>query len=196
MTDVTPIKAPIQQEQVAYRMPVSENLMNQMGESINYALKAAAFLGQAIHLALTEIQFAAIAGFDPLLPESEKPWVIMKGQSIVGSDYYSLTGIATLPNALSNEAFLGQLNSGSMLQSESSQNKNHNHPITQKYVSTGGNPTYQGKSLTGRLDYSEDGEQNYGTVTVTGGITNITPEGGSVAKPNTVRINIFLKINN
>ena len=189
MTDITPLKAPIQSEQVAYRMPVSENLMNQIGESINYTLKATSFLGQIFYAALTEEQFAAIIGYDPLLPENEKPWVIMKGQSIVGSDYYSLTSIATLPNAQANGAFLGQLNSGSMLQYESSKNAAHDH----------GGDTYTrvydvNSNETGFITDTTSSFQAH-TVNGGGGKGLYIENDGDVAQPNTVRVNIFLKIN-
>jgi hypothetical protein len=188
MTDVTPLKAPIQSEQVAYRMPVSENLMNQIGESINYALKATSFLGQIFYAALTEEQFAAIIGYDPLLPENEKPWVIMKGQSIVGSDYYSLTSIATLPNAQGNGAFLGQISSGPILQYESSKNTAHDHGGEALFR------TFDGGSIEGGW-VRTDGVNYLANTSLAGNQGTAILNNGDVGQPNAVRVNIFLKIN-
>lgn len=164
-------------------------------------------LGDVKYSALTEAQFAELKGYvivdggNPV-PESQKKWVLWKGQSIVGSDYSNLTGKNSIPNLVSNEAHLAQtVNDSQLLSYQENQNKSHAH-----YVANGdtvsSNSTTTDVSPANSLVFdalNEGGEsRNYrfkGTSTVPNrGLTSSS--GGAVARPNRVMVNIFIKINN
>ena len=89
MNDITASANKIQSEATAARAAVSETLMTQLGSGINYAIENAQPVGSIIHSMLTEAQFQAIIGIK---------WVLMDGQSVVGSDYETITGDSSIPD--------------------------------------------------------------------------------------------------
>lgn len=168
MAALPQVKNDIYAEETSYRASVSENTMQKIGASINWINhNAGEHIGDIISSCLTLVQFQAVRN---------NSWVLMDGSSIAGSDLAVLTSITTLPNMVSNEAFLGQKNAQSMFAYEASQNKAHTHSVEYIDAGSGGVAQYQSGS--------------YGFFSTTGS------EGGTVARPNTYRVNFFIKINN
>jgi hypothetical protein len=191
MAILTPAREEIYAEETAYKASISELTMQKMGASINYILQNGnSQIGDIVHSALTEAQFQALRGNN---------WVLMSGQSIVGSDLAILTGITTLPDAATNGAFIGQ-QTGTMLDYEDSENKSHSHRM---FSGLSGDTSYPLSSYPDlyacQNRFSGSDSFNY---IMTGNSTNTAPtkgksglDGETAAQPNTVRANIFIKIN-
>lgn len=180
MGEITASANKIYEEEVSYKSAVSEATFTKMGGAINYIISNASdYVGQVECTMLTESQFATIKDYDHTESDlTVKKWVRINGQNITGSDYATLTGITTLPSAVSNEAFPGQTNSEANIGNyEANQNKSHSHSYT--VVS----------ATTGTAGGSSGNPYDATTSTSTG------PEGGAVARPNTFRVNYFLRIN-
>lgn len=185
MTDVSPVKNVIQSEEIASRKAVAESLLTRLAETNNYmALNAIEVLGEVKSCYLTEAQFAAQKGYDYTLGFESRKWAIMSGQSISGSEYTTLTGVATLPDMTTTGRFLGQKRAGDSLgQVETNQNLSHNHSVTlTKSGSVPEAPTFR---------YEASAGYTAGSTTHTS-----TSSGGDQAKPETLRLNFFIKINN
>lgn len=162
---------------------VSQDLIMRMMQTMVYLKQNSMhIIGETKNSFDTEEQFAAKMGYDHTLPEHEKKWVLIKGQSIAGSKYATQKNIITLPNLVGNAAYLGQAKTeGEILNYEASQNKAHTHPVKYKATSAYQNSQVVGQAIGSSGSYS-------------GGIWTEN-SGGDVAKPNTVRSNVFLKIN-
>lgn len=168
MAALPQVKNDIFAEETSYRASVSENTMQKIGSSLNWINhNAGDIIGEIKASCLTLAQFQAL---------KNNTWVLMDGSSIAGSDLAVLTGITTLPNMVSNEAFLGQKNAQAMFAYEASQNKAHVHSAI--YIDYGSSGV------------DSDASGSYGLFTTTGS------EGGTVSRPNTYRVNFFIKINN
>lgn len=181
----------IQEEDVASSASASEALLKKVGGAINYIIQNSLdFVGKVETTMLTEAQFAATKGYDHTQPEPLKKWVLMKGQSIAGSKFAEITGKTTLPNAVSTGAFIGQASSDAQLLTyQESRNRLHGHTVGY-YTDSG--PYDPGNS--GGF-YSTSGHTRRTRREWDTGAYYLTPEGGLSAQPNTVRGNIFLKIN-
>lgn len=173
MTLLAQAKNDITVEETAYRSSISEATMQRIGSSINWInANAGTHLGDIISSALTLSQFQALRGTQ---------WVLMDGADITGTDFANLTGITTLPNMVANEAFLGQRNAQAIGAYEANQNQSHSHTTSmQLYESSGGSARASGT----------DSPTGGGTAA---GSTNNS--GGTVARPNTYRVNFFIKVN-
>ena len=121
----------IHEEDIAANGTVSEGFFKKLAATMNGVVDNYMWhLGSKQESVLTEAQFAALNGYDVNLPEEQKRWVLMKGQSIVGSALHALTGITTLPNAVANGAHSEQAKAGAAtLQYFASQNKAHSHGL-------------------------------------------------------------------
>lgn len=175
MTLIPAERKEIHVEETSYKASISELTAQKIGASVNWVLaNTSTQIGDIVPSALTQAQFQTLRGNN---------WVLMSGQSISGSDLAILTGITSLPNMVGNEAFLGQKNAQSMFAYEASQNKSHNHNVT-------GNSAISHQFL----DYMNTGYTR--DILYPGAaVFTSTSEGGAVARPNTVRVNFFIKIN-
>ena len=177
MTAVTAQLNTMQIEECKFEASVSEAVMTRMAAVVNYlAQNAIDTLGTVIQSALTEAQFATLKGYDHTAPYATRKWVLMTGASISGSDFANLTGITSFPDAVTNGAFLGQKKpSHSMTEYQTNQNQSHTHTsaaLTSQSIQEGGSGnTSLGLGSTGS-------------------------SGGDEARPNNIRVNIFIKINN
>jgi len=182
---LTPQRREIYEEETSYKASISETFVQKMGATLNWVLaNSSTQLGDIIHSGLTEAQFQALRGNN---------WVLMNGQSIVGSDFAILTGITTLPDATTGGAFIGQ-QTGTLLDYEDSENKSHSH-IMFKSTSSRADLTTSTQTVAnnalGTYDYfmvadATSREPDLGRSGLTG---------ETAAQPNTVRANIFIKIN-
>jgi hypothetical protein len=206
MTDVTDSRSFIQVEEVDANSATSEGTLAKIAGAINHILhNASDFLGQVVQVGLTEAQFATLKGYDHTEPVTTRRWALMTGQSIAGSDYAILTGITTLPDATSNGGhFLGQAPTPTtgILNTETSRNKTIVHRTVDGGIG----------SHTGLIIKSFDGgswnaiDASYGhamdEATVTGehsinrsAAASFDVNAGSTARPETIRVNTFIKIN-
>lgn len=184
----------IQEEDVASSSSASEALLKKIGGAVNYLIQNSLdYVGKFEATGLTEAQFATLKGYDHTAPEPLKKWVLLKGQSIAGSKYAEITGKTTLPNAVSTGAFPGQASSkAQLLTYEESQNKAHNHSISFKEGHEGYGNVVEATAISPlkSVKYYVKGWFAWATSAY-----SMSTEGGAVARPNTVRINWFLKIN-
>lgn len=190
MADIPASLQKIQIEEVGYRAAVSEATFNKMGASINAIVDDGIEpIGTVVQSILTESQFQAIKG---------NKWVRMSGQSIVGSDLNALTSITSLPNMIGNEAFIGQAGSeGSLGNFEASQNKSHNHNIQYKSRADESGPSViSARSELNNLNTNPNDGLARPFVSWDTSVYQMDNEGGTVARPNTYRMNFFIKINN
>lgn len=170
-------------EDIAANGSLSEGLLVKIGATLNSVIDNHLWqIGDVRVSALTEAQFAAANGYDIGLPMEQRRWVRIEGQSISGSAFSALTGINSLPNALANGAHLEQTKNASILQYFVNQNKDHNHGVG-IYPSQ-----YQGQ-YNGILAQNTLNPARSGT-------RSSDNEGGDVARPNSVTVNFFIKINN
>lgn len=183
----------IQEEDVASSSSASEALLKKIGGAVNYLIQNSLdYVGKFESTGLTEAQFATLKGYDHTQPEPLKKWVLLKGQSIAGSKYAEITGKTTLPNAVSTGAFPGQASSeAQLLTYEESQNKAHNHSISFKESQEG----YAHTEATAISLLKSAQKYVKGWFAWATSAYSMSTEGGAVARPNTVRINWFLKIN-
>jgi hypothetical protein len=91
MTDITAQLIKIQSEEVDYRSAVSEGTMTRIGAAINWIVEnTSQHVGDVQASMLTEAQFQA---------KRNTTWVLMDGRDVTGSDYATLTGNSTIPDA-------------------------------------------------------------------------------------------------
>lgn len=187
MTAITPVLATIQIEETKYGASISEYTSTKIGGAINYINENAIEpIGTVLDSFLTETQFQALKG---------NKWVLMEGQSIAGSDLAVLTGITTLPDAVTNRAFTSQsLNDGELSTYVSAQNLAHTHFIANS--DSLGEFDFGTLGATNRLarTSTNGGYGLQGSATASNvGLTS--SNGGSELRPNTIRVNKFVKIN-
>ena len=184
----------IQEEDVASSASASEALLKKVGGAINYLIQNSLdFVGKVETTMLTEAQFAATKGYDHTQPEPLKKWVLMKGQSIAGSKFAEITGKTALPNAVTTGAFIGQAESDAqILTYQESQNKAHSHSIS-FYEGGDGYAGAYGNVAMSLFKAIYNKVKSWATWSTN--VYSMSTEGGAVARPNTVRGNIFLKIN-
>jgi hypothetical protein len=190
MAEVNAIKHTFYDEDVRQDKAVSEATQSKLAESLAWIMQNSSdIIGQKIDVALTEAQFATLKGYSLIdglgspIPEASKKWVLLKGQSITGSDYANLTGVNTLPDMVTTEAHVAQaLNDAALLSYQENQNKSHTHGIkvSNKAYTSGGTSVGNG-IISISEGYSNSGQ--------------IANEGGAVARPNRVMLNTFIKIN-
>lgn len=178
----------LQEEDFAAGKAVSESNFATMAKITQWVKENFGdFIGKVQYAALTEAQFAAKKGYEIAgVAEADKKWVIMKGQSIVGSQYATETGITTLPDALGNGAHFAQMRAGnSMLEYQANQNQAHTHNVTHTTdrIAEGG----------GTYDFEEGTSFGDSVSNVT---KSTTSSGDSEARPNRVLLNVFIMINN
>ncbi|MDD3412461.1 MAG: hypothetical protein PHY47_00510 [Lachnospiraceae bacterium] len=126
---------------------------------------------------LTLEQFAA---------ESPGQWMLMNGQSCVGTRYQQITGNSNVPNASTEGTFLRQAKAGRALGSyEADENKSHNHPNSYFYF--GNNPG----GLSGAYASYGSGANTNATHAV---YINSTNSGGNESRPKNVAVNFFIKV--
>ena len=189
-------------EDIAANGSLSEGLLAKIGSTLNSVIDNHLWqLGDVRPSVLTEAQFAAQNGYDIGLPMAQRRWVRIEGQSISGSALSALTGITSLPNALAYGAHLEQTKSSSILQYFSNQNKSHSHYremlIDNTWYNNGGwaypPPTF------GDWAYQQGGFNTSSAIWQNRGMSpqdRLSYDGGDVARPNSITVNFFLKINN
>ena len=193
MSQVTSELKKIYEEDVSANGSVSEEFFLKLAASMNWLIENAGdYVGKVEMTPLSEAQFAALKGYSTSASEYLKKWVLMKGQSISGSKYHSLYGVASLPNMVDNGAHPEQAKAGaSTLAYFASQNKSHGHALmyTRDTGNYGGLSAYSTSNLTSASKMTAKSyEQASGTYGITG-------EGADVARPNSITLNFFLKIN-
>lgn len=192
-------------EDIAANNSISEGLLVKLGSTLNSVIDNHLWqLGDVRPSALTETQFAAQNGYSLELPMAQRRWVRIEGQSVDGSAFTALTGIKTLPNALAYGAHLEQVKSiDSLLQYFASQNKAHTHVREiysfSNYNSNGALVGLHDSALPANTDWSVSSGPPFAPRWINRGVGSydrLTYEGGSVARPNSVTVNFFIKINN
>ena len=191
-------------EDIAANGSLSEGLLAKIGSTLNSVIDNHLWqLGDVRASALTEAQFAAQNGYDIGLPMAQRRWVRIEGQSISGSAFSALTGITSLPNALAYGAHLEQTKSASVLQYFTNQNKAHTHVREiysfSSYNSNGDMKGLSDSNLPLNADWSVSSGPPYYPRWINRGVGSydrLTYEGGDVARPNSITVNFFLKINN
>lgn len=168
----------ITEEETAFKAAISQATAQRLGGAINGLLdNAAPKLGDVVMSMLTQAQFQA---------ERDATWVLMTGQNIAGSDLNILTGITTLPDMVSNKAFVRQAaNDGTIGDFENEEVGSHDHALTP----TG--DTFQGiRPGSAGVNRLDDGTLLEGSFTRTGLNT------GTENRPVNYQMNYFIKINN
>jgi hypothetical protein len=91
MADLPSIATYMQVEEVDERAPVSESMLQKLGQSINYILDQADFqaVGSIDMSDLTEAQYQAQRGTG---------WILADGRNVAGSKYGTITGNTTVPD--------------------------------------------------------------------------------------------------
>lgn len=187
-------------EDIAANGSLSEGLLAKIGSTLNSVIDNHLWqLGDVRASALTEAQFAAQNGYDIGLPMAQRRWVRIEGQSISGSAFSALTGITSLPNALAYGAHLEQTKSSSILQYFSNQNKSHTH--FREMLCTTSQDYNEGLAYNDASLYafSNGGYSPSGARWLNRGVgpnDRQSYEGGDVARPNSITVNFFIKINN
>lgn len=171
----------IMDEDIDQDSSISEDLLLKLCGVVNWIVdNAGDYVGKIEACALTEAQFAVKKNYSALADEWQKKWVLINGQSIAGSKFSADTGINVLPASVANGAHLEQLKpGGSMLGYLANQNKAHTHNIEHQTNNAYG-PANGGGFLA-------DGDWHYDSAT--------SSNGGDVARPNSITVNFFLKIN-
>lgn len=206
MTKIAGRNIDLQLENFLANRAVSEAMLEPLAALVQWVKENSAdYIGQFEFTALTEAQFSSLKGYSIFdessnpIPEAQKKWVLLKGQSIVGSEYATLTGKATLPNLRGNEAHLAQaLNEASLLTYQENQNRAHRHFIANTDVpyNDASGTLNNARSLSTRFSNFENIiSYLFGSAT-NPTVARTSSEGGAVARPNRVMANIFLKINN
>lgn len=92
MANLPSIKKKIQVEEVQFRAPMSESMIQKIGGSINWILDNAqgVAIGSFDGSFLSEAQYQAINGAG---------FIIADGRNVVGSAYNAITGFTTVPDA-------------------------------------------------------------------------------------------------
>jgi hypothetical protein len=91
MTDIVAQLTKIQSEETDYRSAISEGTMTRIGAAINWIIEnTSQHVGDVQASMLTEAQFQA---------KRNTTWVLMDGRDVTGSDYATLTGNSTIPDA-------------------------------------------------------------------------------------------------
>lgn len=191
MTDVTSAKKKIQVEEVDYRSAVSESTFTKMAGSVNWIIDNSTFaLGTIVASMLTLAQFQS---------ELNSTWVLMNGDSVVGSDYETLTGNSNVPDMFTDERFLRQAtNDGALGATQVSANLSHTHLQNEgANISTFGTvPMKYQSGGSGSQTYTEPG---FGSSTPgSDRVLQTVPtnsSGGSESRPNNMQVNHFIKIN-
>lgn len=127
--------------------------------------------------------------------ENSGNWVRLEGQSISGSDLDTKFGIASLPDAVSNGAFIRQVggNSGSLRVFQDDQNESHNHNL--------GMDTFGVASSAVGLKAAGGGIVGFGTgLAIEYRTTNaeseamIQPSGGNETRPKNIALNFYCMV--
>ena len=185
----------IYEEDVSANGSVSEAFFLKLAASMNWLIENAGdYVGKVEMTPLSEAQFAAIKGYSTSASEYLKKWVLIRGQSISGSKYHSLYGVSSLPNMVDNGAHPEQAKAGaSTLAYFASQNKSHGHALmyTRDTGNYGGGVTpYSFSPLS-----SAASKLSYKSYEQASGTYGVAAEGADVARPNSITLNFFLKIN-
>lgn len=165
----------IQVEEVSYKKAVSEAVMSKMAGSVNGLQQLGSEpVGTVVQSILT------VAQFNSIRPASA--WVRMEGQSIVGSDLETVSGLSTLPDMVTDKRFLRQADAdGSIMTIEADENRAHTHGFS------GWQSMEFGSTVTGAPWVTNvDAVRNDG----------VTYSSGSESRPKNMYVNFFIKINN
>lgn len=191
----------IQQEETAYNDILGARLARKIGASLNGLIDSfnnKVVIGAIQVSALTESLFQSRNGIG---------WVLMKGQDITGSEFHALTGISILPNAVDDEMIPRTKNNGStrdpdgersLLSTQGEMNKNHNHWITSRNIST--KDVFTAKEFgrfwdgfgRGSIAGSSQGDIYAGSTLPNQGISGAF---GGKARPESYGLNFFIRIN-
>lgn len=192
MSQVTSELKKIYEEDVSANGSVSEAFFLKIASSMNWLIENAGdYVGKVEMTPLSEAQFAALKGYSTSVSEYLKKWVLIRGQSISGSKYHSLYGVSSLPNMVDNGAHPEQAKAGAAtLAYFASQNKSHSHNLK-----TLGEGNLQYLYYVG-LAYYCVGDGSWDRHARTGVASDMVWESGAdVARPNSITLNFFLKIN-
>lgn len=159
----------------------------QVGEVMDLVAfsKASAPIGDIKKSMLTLAQFQ---------DENLGQWLLVNGQSCAGTTYHSITGNATVPNAVTDGTFFRQAKAGRSLGSfETDENKAHSH--TQNATA------YNVNAAIGGIYFRNTSKVSAGMDTITGSIANYTvgsaamnADGGTETKPKNIAVNFFIKV--
>ncbi len=180
--------------------------MFKLASSLQWALQNVSdIVGKFEFMGLTEAQFAAAKGYSLVdesfqpIPEHLKKWILVKGQDITGSDYAEQTGITVLtPDLVTNSGHLGQApNESSILNYETSQNKDHSHPLIKFLGQNNGVNGQTAFNVFNNNTSTEDkGNRGFNFAEIPYGNNEyMKRDGGDQSHPNRALVNIFFKIN-
>jgi hypothetical protein len=190
MTDITAQLIKIQSEEVDYRSAVSEGTMTRIGAAINWIIEnTSQHVGDVQASMLTEAQFQA---------KRDSKWVLMDGRDVTGSDYATLTGSSTIPDARAtvlrmkdNARALDPAGDPDLGDYQADEVLSHRHFMASSSTVTPG--TLNSTRQTSRLDsggftllYPTTGAADIGRTSLTGGLEN---------RVKSTIINYFIKIN-
>lgn len=186
MSQVTSELKKIYEEDVSANGSVSEAFFLKLASSMNWLIENAGdYVGKVEMTPLSESQFAALKGYSTSVSEYLKKWVLIRGQSISGSKYHSLYGVSSLPNMVDNGAHPEQAKAGAAtLAYFASQNKSHSHVVNFP------------NGLTPERGAANHLITAYNYIVSNSRVTlNCSSDGADVARPNSITLNFFLKIN-
>ncbi len=163
-----------------FRSAVSESLIQSIAGAVNYLLNSILPIGTIAHSMLTESQFQA---------ETSVKWILADGRDVSGSDYSLETGYSNVPDL--RGVFLRGKNNGrsdttgnasgeqAIGTYQSDTNKSHTHFLSSDVImNTGGPIEYDEGSELGIIPRNET-----------------SPDGGLEARPRSVTVNVFIRIN-
>jgi hypothetical protein len=183
----------IQQESVNFNNPVSENVLTQMGASINALVNVIIPVGTIVETMLTEAQFQAEVG--------NTNWILADGRNVAGSRYTTVTGNSNIPDL--RGVFLRSKNNG---RSDGNQNPDgdlalgtfqadmyasHNHPDPGHFHNLGA-------GYLANTSYGSNNNTYMDQTTVRStftAFTNIQPAGGNETRSKNVTVNCMIRVN-
>ena len=156
--------------------------LKQFGDLLLQAIKDKGHVGDVKTSMLTEAQFQELHG---------QTWVLMDGRSVTGSDYESITGESTIPDARGqflrgknngrndgNENPDGDLDLGTY---QADEFKSHTHLSSGNFGPFGSEGSYSTNGLFANA--------------TTSAIARTSSTGGNESRPKNITINYFIKIN-
>jgi len=189
-TNVPSVNRKIQLEETQYLDGQGQNLAKNISQAINFLIDSSltTMLGRIQTSVLDEETFQLRRG---------DVWVLMQGQSIIGSDYEVLTGITTLPDmrgrfirTIDDSRGLDPDAPRALYSEQEDDNLTHNHR-----VSSGPAASPPETDITGSQRIANQGQQSVwvrGLDTTNNGLLGYT---GSEFRGKNLAFNYFIRIN-